>query len=58
MLFREAIEILGETELRRHEVEPLRAMIAFLRERWRDSDAAVYEDRLLELDPESTARIA
>jgi ATP/maltotriose-dependent transcriptional regulator MalT len=48
-LLREALDILAETGLRRHETEHLTALATFLRERGRDREAAVYEDRLAEL---------
>jgi tetratricopeptide (TPR) repeat protein len=57
-LFREALDILAETELRRYEIEPLRALAGFLRARGRDEEAARYEARLAELVPASTAWIA
>jgi tetratricopeptide (TPR) repeat protein len=48
-----------ETEYRRLQREPLRYLAQFLRERGRDDEAAVFEERLAELVPaSSTARIA
>jgi ATP/maltotriose-dependent transcriptional regulator MalT len=54
----EAVEILAETDYRRHEVELLMTIADFLRSRGRDADAAVYEARAAELAPVSAARIA
>jgi tetratricopeptide (TPR) repeat protein len=50
-LLREALDILAETGFRRHEIEHLTALAAFLRRRGRDDEAAVYEERLAELVP-------
>ncbi len=66
-LLREAIEVLDGTELRLFSVEPLEALVQFLRERGRDEEAAPFARRLLELSPvagiassfeASTAKIA
>jgi class 3 adenylate cyclase/ATP/maltotriose-dependent transcriptional regulator MalT len=58
-LMREGLEILAATAYRRHEIEHLRALAGFLRERGRDDEAASYEERLAELEPApSTAPIA
>jgi class 3 adenylate cyclase/tetratricopeptide (TPR) repeat protein len=57
-LMREALGILEETDFRRKEIEHLRALADFLRSRDREPEAAVYEARLAELVPASTARIA
>jgi class 3 adenylate cyclase/tetratricopeptide (TPR) repeat protein len=48
--FREAIELLGQTEWRSLERKPLRAYAQFLRERGRADEAQPYETRLAELD--------
>ncbi len=53
-LMREALGILAETDYRRHEIEHLRAISGFLRERGRDEEAVVYEERLSALSPEAT----
>ena len=57
-LLREAVEILSETDYRRHEIELLHALAGFLRSRGRDAEAAAYEARVAELAPVSAARIA
>jgi class 3 adenylate cyclase/tetratricopeptide (TPR) repeat protein len=50
-LLRDAIEVLEGTELLSSSVEPLTALVDFLRERGRDSDAEPFARRLLELAP-------
>jgi class 3 adenylate cyclase/tetratricopeptide (TPR) repeat protein len=50
-LMREAIDIIAETDFRRHDIEQLTAFANFLRERGRDDEAAVYEARLAGLEP-------
>jgi tetratricopeptide (TPR) repeat protein len=58
LLLREALDTLAATDLRNHEPEPLTALARFLRDRGRDDEAAVLEERLAELlQPESAARI-
>jgi ATP/maltotriose-dependent transcriptional regulator MalT len=57
-LLREALEILGETDYRRKEIEHMRALAEFLRSRGREPEAADYEARLAELVPVNAARIA
>jgi class 3 adenylate cyclase/tetratricopeptide (TPR) repeat protein len=58
LLLREAIDSLSETDYRNVEPEPLAAYAQFLRDRGRDDEAAVIEDRLEALlQPESAARI-
>jgi class 3 adenylate cyclase/tetratricopeptide (TPR) repeat protein len=50
-LLREALEVLEGTELRLFSVEPLEALVEFLRERGRAEEAAPFARRLLELSP-------
>jgi class 3 adenylate cyclase/ATP/maltotriose-dependent transcriptional regulator MalT len=57
-LLREAVEILAETDYRRHEIELLMTLAEFLRSRGRDAEAEAYEARAAELAPVSAARIA
>jgi class 3 adenylate cyclase/tetratricopeptide (TPR) repeat protein len=58
LLLREALDVLAATDLRNGEPEPLAALARFLRERGRDDEAAVLEERLAALlQPESAARI-
>jgi hypothetical protein len=60
-LFLSAIALAKESELKLFEMHPLEHLIAFLRDRGRDEDAATYEARLAELAPTtdvSTERIA
>jgi class 3 adenylate cyclase/tetratricopeptide (TPR) repeat protein len=58
LLLRESVDMLSETEYRNVEPEPLAALAGFLRERGRDDEAAVLEERLAALlQPESAARI-
>ena len=58
-LFREALEIVGESELCKHELEPLRTIVSFLRSRGRDAEAMSFEERLGQLAPlASSARIS
>jgi ATP/maltotriose-dependent transcriptional regulator MalT len=58
LLLREALDILAETDYRNGEPEPLAALAQFLRERGRDDEATVLEERITELlQPESAARI-
>ena len=47
LLLRESVEILEETDFRRHEQEPLKAFVDFLRKRGRDDEALEFERRLL-----------
>jgi len=47
LLLRESVEILEETDFRRHEQEPLKALVDFLRKRGRDDEALEFERRLL-----------
>src|SRR5204862_18452 len=47
----EEAEVLVGTELRLFSLEPLEALIQFLRERGRDEEAAPFARRLLELSP-------
>jgi len=49
-LFRNAIELLGETEWRSMQRKPLRAFARFLNELDRSDEARPYEERLAELD--------
>jgi tetratricopeptide (TPR) repeat protein len=49
-LFRDAIELLGETEWRSMQRKPLRAYARFLAELGRADEARPYEARLAELD--------
>jgi len=51
-LLREALDILSTTDLRKAELEPLEAIILFLRERGREDEASLYEQRLAELTPQ------
>jgi class 3 adenylate cyclase/tetratricopeptide (TPR) repeat protein len=48
-LLRESVDVLAETDFRHAEIEPLRALTRFLRERGRADEAAPYEARLAEL---------
>ena len=58
-LLRSALCEAEETEYRRLQREPLEYVAQFLRERGREDEAVVFEDRLAELFPASrTARIA
>ena len=58
LLLREAIDLLAATDLRNSEPEPLAALAGFLRERGRDDEAAVLEERIEALlQPERAARI-
>jgi class 3 adenylate cyclase/tetratricopeptide (TPR) repeat protein len=59
-LFISAIALANGSDLRLFELHPLEHLVAFLRRRGRDDDAAVYEARLAELAPTdmSTERIA
>jgi hypothetical protein len=58
LLLREAVELLASTDLRNSEPEPLAALAGFLRERGREDEAAVLEERIEALlQPESAARI-
>jgi class 3 adenylate cyclase/tetratricopeptide (TPR) repeat protein len=58
-LLRKSLEIVEQTDLRKHQIEPLTHLAGFLRQRGRDEEAAVYEERLAELVPTpSAARIA
>jgi hypothetical protein len=58
-LLRESQAILGETDYREHELEPLEALVSFLRRHGRETEAAPFEERLATLRPqESAARIA
>jgi class 3 adenylate cyclase/tetratricopeptide (TPR) repeat protein len=58
-LFREALDILAETDFRRHEGDLVRTFADFLRGQGREEEAAAYEERLAALAPASSAaRIA
>ena len=58
-LLRDALAILSETDYRSHEIEPLEALVRFLGERGRESEASPFEERLAELRSQtSAARIA
>jgi class 3 adenylate cyclase/tetratricopeptide (TPR) repeat protein len=58
-LLRASLREAQETEYRRLQREPLDYLARFLRERGREDEAAVFEERLVELVPaSSTARIA
>jgi class 3 adenylate cyclase/tetratricopeptide (TPR) repeat protein len=60
-LFRSAIDLARESDLRIAELHPLEHLVAFLHDRGRDDDAAVYEARTAELlpaEPSRTERIA
>src|SRR5262249_25577882 len=60
-LFRDAIGLARGSDLKLIELHPLEHLVAFLRERGREADAAVYEGRIAELVPAelaSTERIA
>ncbi|HEY2074150.1 MAG TPA: tetratricopeptide repeat protein, partial [Gaiellaceae bacterium] len=57
-LIREAVETFRLYEFRALEHWALRRLIDFLRDRARDDDAVVYEERRSSLGPSSTARIA
>ena len=58
LLLREAVDVLSETDFRNAEPEPLAALVAFLRERGREEDAAALDERLNALlQPESAVRI-
>ncbi len=59
-LFLSAIDLAGGSDYRLYELHPLEHLVAYLRGRGRDDDAAVYEARLAELAPRdvSTERIA
>jgi hypothetical protein len=60
-LFRSAIDLASESDLRIAELHPLEHLVAFLHDRGRDDDAAVYEARTAELlpaEPSRTERIA
>ena len=49
-LFREALDILAETEFRDYCVEPLETLAQFLRERGRGDEAVDFDERLAELE--------
>lgn len=55
-LFRSAIDLASESGLRLFELHPLEHLIAFLRDRGRTDDAAVYEARIAELLPTEASR--
>jgi len=55
-LFRSAIDLASESDLRLFELHPLEHLIVFLRDRGRDDDAAVYEARIAELLPAEASR--
>ncbi len=58
LLLRGAIDSLAATDYRNSEPEPLAAYARFLRDRGRDEEAAVIEERLADLlEPEGAARI-
>jgi class 3 adenylate cyclase/tetratricopeptide (TPR) repeat protein len=58
LLLRDAIDSLAATDYRNSEPEPLAAYARFLRDRGRDDEAAVVEERLAALlEPESAAPI-
>ena len=50
-LLREAVQVLDGTDFLRAAIEPLEALVQFLRERGRDDEAAPFARRLLELAP-------
>jgi tetratricopeptide (TPR) repeat protein len=50
-LLRDALDVLEGTELRLFSVEPLEALVGFLRDRGRDREAEPYARRLPELSP-------
>jgi tetratricopeptide (TPR) repeat protein len=50
-LLRDAVSLLDDTDFRHALIEPLEALVQFLRERERDDEAAPFERRLLELAP-------
>jgi hypothetical protein len=54
----EAVDGLAMYDLRSPERLALRQLVEFLRERGRDDEAAIYEERLAMLLPSSTAAIA
>jgi hypothetical protein len=54
-LLREADDVLRPTGFRRHRIEPLEALSAFLRVRDRDDEAAVVEETLVALVGEPAA---
>jgi class 3 adenylate cyclase/tetratricopeptide (TPR) repeat protein len=59
--FRSAIDLANESDMPLFELHPLEHFIAFLRDRGRTDDAAVYEARIAELlptEPSRTERIA
>jgi hypothetical protein len=58
LLLRDAIDSLAATDYRNSEPEPLAAYARFLRDRGRDDEAAVVEERLARLlEPERAAPI-
>jgi tetratricopeptide (TPR) repeat protein len=57
-LIRESIDVFNLYGLRALEHWGLRVLVEFLRERGRDDEAVLYEERRAELGPTSTARIA
>jgi Tfp pilus assembly protein PilF len=58
-LFESAIALARKSQFKTLELDPLRRIVPFLRDRGRDEEAAVYDERLSELSPTtSTGRIA
>jgi class 3 adenylate cyclase/tetratricopeptide (TPR) repeat protein len=58
-LFEEALSLARKSQFKTLELDPLRRVVTFLRDRGRDEEAAAYEERLAELAPTaSTERIA
>jgi class 3 adenylate cyclase/tetratricopeptide (TPR) repeat protein len=58
-LFEEALALARRSQFKTLEVDPLRRVVPFLRERGREDEAVAYEERLAELLPDtSTERIA
>jgi hypothetical protein len=59
--FRSAIDLASESGMRLLELHPLEHLVAYLRDRGREDDAAAYEARIAELlpaEPSRTERIA
>jgi class 3 adenylate cyclase/tetratricopeptide (TPR) repeat protein len=58
-LFENAIALARKSQFKTLELDPLRRVVPFLRDRGRDEEAAAYEERLAELSPRaSSERIA
>jgi len=54
-LFERAITLARKSQFKTLELDPLRRVVPFLRDRGRDGEAAVYEERLAELSPPPSA---